>query len=182
MYREKFQHVLKTNNFSSDEIRNMFIEKTFSRSELIGFINMNTIQGVGVNNFPCNTVSGLKPGSPCSFPFLFPDCELSVKAKLCGRIPPQQPIWHERCTEADICFTRTYQNNSAMLGQWGDCNANCSSSVRWEIWQQLSEREKRRTLQNVGSSLQPGQLSVREKLVPRNLRHERPQQWSLFHL
>ena len=130
MYREKFQHILKTNNFSVDEIRNKFEERTFSRSELIGFLNMNTIEDV--NNFPCNTVSGLKPGAPCSFPFVFPDCGLSVKAKRCGSgsLPMQQPVSHTRCNENDICFTRTYQNDSALLGQFADCNARCSGSVR----------------------------------------------------
>ena len=133
MYRDKFLRGLKTNNFSVAEIRDKFQEKTFSRSELIGFINMNTIQGQGgqgLNNFPCNTFSGLKPGAPCSFPFVFPDCGLSVKPKICGSIPRQQPVRHERCNENEICFSRTYENNSAMLGQWADCNPNCSSSVR----------------------------------------------------
>ena len=119
---------LKTNNFSIDGIREKFLKRTFSRSELIGFINMNTIEGV--NNFPCNTFSGLTPGGSCSFPFVFPDCGLAVKAKSCGSNPRPLPVSHERCNSNNICFTRTYQNNSAILGQWGDCNANCNSSLR----------------------------------------------------
>ena len=131
MYREKFLNVLKTNNLSIGEIRNKFLEKIFSRSELIGFLNMNTIQGV--NNFPCNTFSGLNPGAPCSFPFVFPDCGLSVKPKMCGSPSRPQAVSHERCNKNNLCFTRTFQNNSAQLGQWGDCSDKCSSSLRLEM-------------------------------------------------
>ena len=140
MYRKRsIFPLLNTNNFSVDEIREKFVKRTFSRSELIGFINMNTIEGA--NNFPCNTFSGLTPGAPCSFPFVIPDCRLAVKARGCGSNPKQTlPVSYEKCNKNSICFTRTYENNSAILGQWGDCNANCNASLRWKIFQQRSHR------------------------------------------
>ena len=106
---------------------------TFNRSELVTFLNMNTLEGS--NRFPCNTLTGLKAGAPCVFPFLYPDCKLAFKSRLCNSNETNSPDTFQRCRvfdDSSACFTRTYQNHSGILGQWGHCRpaANCTSSVR----------------------------------------------------
>ena len=106
---------------------------TFTRSELVTFLNMNTLEGS--NSFPCNTLTGLKPGAPCTFPFVYPDCKLAFKSGLCKINPANYNATYVKCgvnDDTSTCFTRKYINNSAILGRWGDCRPgfNCSSSVR----------------------------------------------------
>ena len=115
-------------------VKEDFPKITLNRSELITFMNMNTVEGS--NSFPCNTLTGFKPGAPCSFPFVFPDCKLAFKSGLCKDNRTSSPDSFERCRymseDISACYTRTYLNTSAILGQWADCRpaSNCTSSVR----------------------------------------------------
>ena len=125
--------MLKSGELDVKRVKEHFQQLTFSRSELVTFLNMNTLEGS--NSFPCNTLTGIKPGAPCAFPFVFPDCTLAFKSGQCKNNQTNSPVSFERCQTNDdtsTCYTRTYQNGSAILGQWGDCRPafNCSSSVR----------------------------------------------------
>ena len=91
---------LKTGNISLKDVEEKFFESTFSRSELIGFLNMNTISGD--NNYPCNILSGLHPGGPCTFPFVIPDCRLSVKLRQCSDNSTDRPVSYQTCKGGNI--------------------------------------------------------------------------------
>ena len=125
--------MLQTGKLDIKNAKEYFHNITFTRSELITFLNMNTLEGS--NSFPCNTLTGLKPGAPCVFPFVFPDCKLAFKSSRCNSELTNTSVRYESCKANDdifACYTRTYPNHSAILGQWGDCRptSNCSSSVR----------------------------------------------------
>ena len=52
--------------------KKMFQDTTWSRDKLFLTVSHNTVDGS--YNFPCTTVGGPQMGSPCSFPFVYPDC------------------------------------------------------------------------------------------------------------
>ena len=125
--------LLNTEKFDMKKAKEYFQALTFTRSELVTFLNMNTLEGS--NSFPCNTLTGLKAGAPCVFPFVYPDCKLAFKSGRCKSNLTNFPETFQRCRVNDdtsACYTRTYHNTSGILGQWGACRpaANCSSSVR----------------------------------------------------
>ena len=130
MYTQRdFLSLFQNGKVEVQNAKEYFKNVTLSRSELVTFLNMNTIEGS--NSFPCNTLTGLRPGAPCTFPYVFPDCSLSFKSSRCPNTTSQS---FQRCQVHDdihSCYTRTYLNGSAILGRWGDCRpaANCSSSV-----------------------------------------------------
>ena len=82
MYTQReFLSILRAKEVDVKRVKEYFRNVTFSRSELVTFLNMNTVEGS--NSFPCNTVTGVSPGGPCQFPFSYPDCSLTVKSRLC---------------------------------------------------------------------------------------------------
>ena len=82
--------LLKTGKLDIKKVKEHFQALTFTRSELVTFLNMNTLEGS--NSFPCNTLTGLKPGAPCTFPFVYPDCKLAFKAGLCEKNQTSTPV------------------------------------------------------------------------------------------
>ena len=133
MFLKPSLSLLQSGKLDIKKAKEYFQALTFTRSELVTFLNMNTQEGS--NSFPCNTLTGLKPGAPCVFPFVYPDCKLALKTGKCKNIETNSPVVYEQCGTNDVtstCYTRTYQNNSGILGHWGDCRPelNCTSSVR----------------------------------------------------
>ena len=57
--------------------RKSFVDRTWSRDQLFRTVSHNTIDGTYAS--PCTTVRGPKMGSPCTFPFIYPDCSESFK-------------------------------------------------------------------------------------------------------
>ena len=52
--------------------RELFLDRTWTRDQLFMNVSHNTVDES--YKFPCTTVGGPRMGSPCSFPFVYPDC------------------------------------------------------------------------------------------------------------
>ena len=66
---------LKKVNSDEAPTRKLFLERTWSRNQLLLNVSHNTVDGTF--KFPCTTIGGPMMGSPCSFPFVYPDCQES---------------------------------------------------------------------------------------------------------
>ena len=64
---------LKKVNSNEPPTRKLFLERTWSRNQLLLNVSHNTVDGTF--KFPCTTIGGPMMGSPCSFPFVYPDCK-----------------------------------------------------------------------------------------------------------
>ena len=71
---------LKSGEIAASDARPWFLQRTFSRGELLRFVSQSTVSG-GLT-FPCTTVGGPSAGTPCSFPFVYPDCSEEFKVIL----------------------------------------------------------------------------------------------------
>ena len=115
---------------SSEMAESWFRNRTFSRARLVKFLSIKTVEGSDNNNYPCNTVSGPRAGDPCSFPYLFPDCNLTKKPKRCESEPGTARVEYRGCyredTDSRWCYTKTYHNRSHITGEWGYCSHHCS--------------------------------------------------------
>ena len=49
---------LQTGEVSAENARSWFVNRTFSRSDLVKFLSIKTVKGSDQNNFPCNAASG----------------------------------------------------------------------------------------------------------------------------
>ena len=63
---------LKSKEIQKAPTAELFFKRTFSRDELFMNVSHNTVDGTYKD--PCTTVGGIRTGSPCTFPFVFPDC------------------------------------------------------------------------------------------------------------
>ena len=117
--------LLGSGNFSTRDAKEWFQNHTWSRSQLFNFFTHSTLNSS--HHYPCNTIDGPKAGSPCSFPFLYPDCGLLEKSINCKNNETSQPKLYNNCIPGDTpwCYTRTYQNHSHILGQYGFCSSQC---------------------------------------------------------
>ena len=73
--REGFLFNLKFDDLHREHNRKTFLERTWTRDQLFLNVSHNTVDGTF--KFPCTTIGGPMMGSPCSFPFVYPDCKLS---------------------------------------------------------------------------------------------------------
>ena len=126
---------VKSGEVSAENARSWFRNRTFSRARLVKFLSMKTVEGS--NDYPCNAASGPRAGEACSFPFLFPDCQLMQKPLQCKSYQGSVPLEYQGCYKEDTdrpwCYTRTYNNRSHILGEWGYCSHLCSlQTVRSE--------------------------------------------------
>ena len=79
---------------------------------------------------PCMTTSAdPRPGKPCLFPFIFPDCNAVPFTGLCTNKENSVPVTHTECTMIDgsfpWCSTKTRANSSHILGEFGTCSPQC---------------------------------------------------------
>ena len=118
----------KSQDLSFEETKLLFKERTLSRSQLLKFLSIKTLEGS--NKYPCNAVSGPREGEPCSFPFFYPDCKLMTKVAQCQSDPGIVPGKYRGCYTEDTdnpwCYTRLYHNRSHIKGQWGYCSQDCA--------------------------------------------------------
>ena len=122
---------VKSGEVSAENARSWFRNRTFSRARLVKFLSMKTVEGS--NDYPCNAASGPRAGEACSFPFLFPDCQLMQKPLQCKSYQGSVPLEYQGCYKKDTdrpwCYTRTYNNRSHILGEWGYCSHQCSQQT-----------------------------------------------------
>ena len=106
---------LKSGDLSVEEAGTWFQTNTLSRSEVVKYLSVNTMEDS--NNYPCNAVSGRREGEPCSFPFLFPDCQLSEKSKDCYEDPGTAPVVYNSCSSAgkDYLLTKLYSTTTTII-------------------------------------------------------------------
>ena len=71
MYTER-DFMRRFKNLPRARNRQLFSETSWSRDLLFKSVYHKTVDGTLRN--PCITVAGLKAGSPCTFPYLYPDC------------------------------------------------------------------------------------------------------------
>ena len=86
--------MLQSGEVSSANARFYFKNRTFARTRLVKLLSIQTVEGS--HNSPCNTVGGPRAGEPCSFPFIYPDCKLMVKAHRCKSNPGLAPVWYRQ--------------------------------------------------------------------------------------
>ena len=67
---------LNSNPDDSYMSRTSFRRQTWSREELFMNVSHNTVNKKYKHS--CTTVSGPHTGSPCKFPFVYPDCSVSI--------------------------------------------------------------------------------------------------------
>ena len=124
---------LQSGEVSTENARSWFRNRTFSRAHLVKFLSIKTV--AGSNNFPCNAASGPRAGEPCSFPYVYPDCQLMTKGGVgvlgkCSLDPGIVPVEYWECykeeTDTPWCYTQTYHNRSGILGVWGYCSHHCA--------------------------------------------------------
>ena len=48
---------LQSGEVSAENARSWFVNRTFSRSDLLKFLSIKTVKGSDQNNFPCNAAS-----------------------------------------------------------------------------------------------------------------------------
>ena len=123
---------LQSGEVSSENARSWFRNRTFSRSRLVKFLSIKTVEGS--NQYPCNAASGPRNGEPCSFPFIYPDCQLMTKVSRCRSDPGIAPVEYRGCytapdTDNPWCYTKTYHNRSHIKGEWGYCSHLCSADT-----------------------------------------------------
>ena len=106
---------LHSGEVSVEEAGGWFKNNTLSRTDLIKFVSVNTVEAS--NNYPCNAVSGIREGEACSFPFLFPDCQLSKKSRDCFEDPGITSVLYHSCsTEGNFSFTNQHISSSNKVG------------------------------------------------------------------
>ena len=71
--------VLFKKNMLDSHRRKSFVDRTWSRNQLFRTVSHNTIDGTYTS--PCTTFRGPKMGSPCTFPFIYPDCSECFKSR-----------------------------------------------------------------------------------------------------
>ena len=76
MYNDK-QGILNKEKIGDPPNRELFLRKTWSKDQMFTEVSHDTVDGTHKN--PCNTVGGPQMGSPCSFPFVYPDCLVRLK-------------------------------------------------------------------------------------------------------
>ena len=123
---------LQSGEVSAENAKTWFLNRTFSRSHLVKFLSIKTVEGS--NNFPCDADSGPKAGDPCAFPFFYPDCKLTKKVTRCKLNPDYKIKAYEECyndedTDSPWCYTKTHQNRSHVGGEWGYCSYDCNRNT-----------------------------------------------------
>ena len=110
--------------------RTLLRKQTWSREQLFMDVSHNTVSRKYKD--PCSTVSGPRNGVPCKFPFVYPDCSVCINCCSGGLTPKQ----YNKCG-SDIsgvwCYTKTYLNDSAIIGEWGYCDPSCNSEVHFNL-------------------------------------------------
>ena len=81
---DRFLEELKSGNLSTTEATKLFRKLTWSREQMFRTVSHHTMDGA--YKFPCNTVGGPRMGSPCNFPFVYPDCSESFQTN-CVMLP-----------------------------------------------------------------------------------------------
>ena len=84
----------------AENAKTWFLNRTRSRKQLVKFLSVRTAEGFNNNNFPCNTVSGPRAGEPCTFPFIFPDCQLLIQSERCEADPGMAGVVYAGCFKA----------------------------------------------------------------------------------
>ena len=120
---------LQSGEVSAENARSWFRNRTFSRSHLVKFLSIKTVEGS--NNYPCDADSGPKAGEPCAFPFFYPDCKLWTKVTRCKLDPGYVIAEYQECyndvdTDTPWCYTKTHHNRSHVGGEWGYCSQDCT--------------------------------------------------------
>ena len=123
--------MLNTNNTMSErDARDLALNHTWGQDRVFTFLSQ---EKMAKKRFPCETKRGGKPGKPCVFPFLYPDCNLQKKVTLCKQVPIPEIKKYTTCTNIATttpwCATRTYMNMSYVVGHWGYCSPNCNGEV-----------------------------------------------------
>ena len=75
--RKGFLKKIQEEDLPVSHYKTVFKNKTWSKAQMFRTVSHNTVDG-SYNN-PCNTRGGPRMGSPCSFPFVYPDCSESFK-------------------------------------------------------------------------------------------------------
>ena len=65
---------LRAGAVGAGQARAWLEQHTASRESVFRLLSHATLDTT--NNFPCTTVEGPAAGSPCSFPYVYPDCEV----------------------------------------------------------------------------------------------------------
>ena len=142
---------------SSDETSRSPLGEKWSRDQFFDFVSHNTVDETF--NFPCTTVGGPMAGAPCSLPFVYPDCsvtfihsldfrylirlkllmQLAKKSFHCNQNGSVLSKGYDQCVSSDKyefgwCYTRTYLNDSSVLGKWGNCNTKCHVKLDQSIY------------------------------------------------
>ena len=122
---------IQSGEVSSENAKSWFMNRTFSRDHLVKFLSIKTVEGS--NQYPCNAASGPRDGEPCSFPFIYPDCQQVQQVALCVSEPGIAPVEYRGCYKEDSgndwCYTRTYHNRSQIKGEWGYCSHHCTNQT-----------------------------------------------------
>ena len=74
---------LQAGAVGAGEARAWVQQHTASRESMFRLLSHATLHTA--NTFPCTTIEGPAAGSPCSFPYVYPDCEVG-RPHLSGRI------------------------------------------------------------------------------------------------
>ena len=122
-----FLDLEKASKINIDLVKSWTMNHIWNRSTVFKLMSHST-QGAPPP-YSCTTISGEKPGKPCSFPFVYPDCTVIPKPSFCKHSESNIPITYTRCSStADTkhwCSTQTHWNNSYIEGEWGYCSNEC---------------------------------------------------------
>ena len=110
---------------TADKIHSWIVDHTWNRKTTFNLVSH------GNNGRPCFTISGSKPGKPCIFPFVYPDCNLYPPTKPCSIKPKPPPTINYQCYpegSGSWCSTRIHWNDSHITGEFGSCPPNCKTN------------------------------------------------------
>jgi hypothetical protein len=105
-------------NISTEEVRAWVLRHSWDRERIFKLV------AHGNAGRPCMTNNGAWPGKPCSFPFVFPDCNVFPQPGVCAKNSSNIPRIYTDCTTCGSngpwCPTKTHSNNSQVVGEWGE--------------------------------------------------------------
>ena len=109
---------IKKHNITVGEAMKWFFKHSWGRQRPVAFLT-HTVVGER-KPFPCLTVGGDKPGTPCAFPYIFQGRNGGLEES-------------SQCTDTDDvkswCPTRTTLNNTYISQTWGYCSEDCNGEI-----------------------------------------------------
>ena len=106
-----------TSNISTDEVRAWVMRHSWDRERIFKLV------AHGNPGRPCMTITDPRPGKPCSFPFIFPDCNVFPQPGVCAKNSSSIPKIYTDCTRLEStgpwCPTKTHWNYSQVVDEWG---------------------------------------------------------------